>query len=208
MNRETVLAEHRGGVALITMNRPEKRNAFNDQQYDDLRAALTDARNDDAIKAVVLTGALGAFSGGQDLGEMATVRAYRDGQHHGFVPFIDCLSSFDKPLIAAVNGVGVGLTMLLHCDMVYIARSARLRAPFVSLGLVPEAASGYLLQAIVGPQLAAELLYTNAWIDADRAVESRCPDHMSQLTWQQLLILEPRLGDLTGRPNVAHPSRA
>jgi len=173
MNRETVLAEHRGGVALITMNRPEKRNAFSDQQYDDLRAALTDARNDDAIKAAVLTGAPGAFSGGQDLGEMATVRAYSDGQRHGFAPFIDCLSAFDKPLIAAVNGVGVGigLTMLLHCDMVYIARSARLRAPFVSLGLVPEAASSYLLQAIVGPQLAAELLYTNAWIGADRAVE-------------------------------------
>ena len=173
MNRETVLAEHRGGVALITMNRPDKRNAFNDQQYDDLRAALTDARNDDAIKAAVLTGAPGAFSGGQDLGEMGALRAHDDGQPHGFVPFIDCLSAFDKPLIAAVNGVGVGigLTMLLHCDIVYIARSARLRAPFVSLGLVPEAASSYLLQAIVGPQVAAELLYTNAWIDADRAVE-------------------------------------
>jgi enoyl-CoA hydratase/carnithine racemase len=173
MNRETVLAEHGDGVALITMNRPAKRNAFNDQQYDDLRAALTDAQRDDAVKAAVLTGAPGAFSGGQDLGEMATRRAHDDGHPHGFVPFIDCLSAFDKPLIAAVNGVGVGigLTMLLHCDIVYIARSARLRAPFVSLGLVPEAASSYLLQAIVGPQAAAELLYTNAWIDADRAVE-------------------------------------
>lgn len=172
MDRETVLAEHRDGVALITMNRPAKRNAFNDQQYDDLRAAFVDARDDDAIKAVVLTGAPGAFSGGQDLGEMASRRSYNDGQPHGFVPFIDCLSTFDKPLIAAVNGVGVGigLTMLLHCDIVYVARSARLRAPFVSLGLVPEAASSYLLQAIVGPQMAAELLYTNAWIDAERAV--------------------------------------
>lgn len=173
MNRETVLAEHRGGVALITLNRPNKRNAFNDQQYDDLRAALTDARGDDAVKTAVLTGAPGAFSGGQDLGEMAALRARDDGQPHGFLPFIDCLSAFDKPLIAAVNGVavGIGLTMLLHCDIVYVARSARLRAPFVSLGLVPEAASSYLLQAIVGPQLAAELLYTNAWIGADRAVE-------------------------------------
>ena len=172
MNRETVLAEHRDGVALITMNRPDKRNAFNDQQYDDLRAAFTGARDDDATKAVVLTGAPGAFSGGQDLSEMASQRVYNDGQPHGFVPFIDCLSTFDKPLIAAVNGVGVGigLTMLLHCDIVYVARSARLRAPFVSLGLVPEAASSYLLQAIVGPQVAADLLYTNAWIDADRAV--------------------------------------
>lgn len=173
MNRETVLSEHRGGVALITMNRPSKRNAFNDQQYDDLRAALTDARDDDAVKCVVLTGAPGAFSGGQDLGEMADRRARDNGRPHGFAPFIDCLSAFDKPLIAAVNGVGVGigLTILLHCDIVYVARSARLRAPFVSLGLVPEAASSYLLQAIVGPQAAAELLYTNAWIDAARAVE-------------------------------------
>ena len=104
---------------------------------------------------------------------MVGQRTHGDGQPHGFVPFIDCLSAFDKPLIAAVNGVGVGigLTMLLHCDIVYIARSARLRAPFVSLGLVPEAASSYLLQAIVGPQPAADLLYTNAWIDAGRAVE-------------------------------------
>ena len=172
MNRETVLAEHRDGIALITMNRPEKRNAFNDQQYDDLRAALTDARDDDAIKAAVLTGAPGAFSGGQDLTEMVGQRRHDDGQPHGFIPFIDCLSTFDKPLIAAVNGVGVGigLTMLLHCDIVFVARSARLRAPFVSLGLVPEAASSYLLQEIVGPQRAADLLYTNAWIDADHAV--------------------------------------
>jgi len=129
MNRETVLAEYRGGVALVTMNRPSKRNAFNDQQYDDLRDALVDARDDDAIKAVVLTGAPGAFSGGQDLSEMADRRTYDDGRPHGFAPFIDCLSAFAKPLIAAVNGVGVGigLTMLLHCDIVYIARSARLR---------------------------------------------------------------------------------
>lgn len=67
-------------------------------------------------------------------------------------------------------GVGVGLTMLLHCDIVYMAESARLRAPFVSLGLVPEDGSSFLLQVIVGPQAAAELLYTNAWIDAEGAV--------------------------------------
>ncbi len=95
-----------------------------------------------------------------------------DGRPHGFGPFVDRLSTFDLPLLAAVNGVGVGigLTMLLHCDLVYIGRSARLRAPFVSLGLVPEAGSSFLLQAIVGPQPAAEILYSTAWIDAERAV--------------------------------------
>ena len=172
MNRETVLSEHRDGVALLTLNRTEKRNAVNDQQYDDLRDALADAEADDAIRVAVITGAPGAFSAGQDLGEMGTARTHDDGEPHGFGPFVDRLSTFQKPLLAAVNGVGVGigLTMLLHCDIVYMAQSARIRAPFVSLGLVPEAGSSFLLQAIVGPQVAAELLYTNAWIDAERAV--------------------------------------
>jgi len=172
MNRETVLSENRDGVALLTMNRPERRNAFNDQQYDDLRDALVEARGDEAIKVAVITGATGAFSGGQDLSEMGSAPAHDDGLPHGFLPFIDELSTFDKPLLAAVNGVGVGigLTMLLHCDIVYVAQSARLRAPFVSLGLVPEAGSSFLLQAVVGPQVAAELLYTGAWIDSERAV--------------------------------------
>ncbi len=172
MNRETVLSEHRDGIALLSLNRPNKRNAFSDQQYDDLRDALADAQADDTIKVTVITGAPGAFSAGQDLAEMGAARAYEDGRRHGFGPFLDRLSTFDKPLLAAVNGVGVGigLTMLLHCDIVYMAESARLRAPFVSLGLVPEAGSSFLLQAIVGPQIAAQLLYTNTWIDAERAV--------------------------------------
>ena len=173
MNRETVLSEHLNGVALLTLNRPDKRNAFNDQQYDDLREALADAESDETIKVAVITGAPGAFSAGQDLGEMGAPRAHDDGEPHGFGSFVDRLSTFQKPLLAAVNGVGVGigLTMLLHCDIVYMAQSARIRAPFVSLGLVLEAGSSFLLQVIVGPQVAAELLYTNAWINAVRAVD-------------------------------------
>ncbi len=172
MNRETVLFERLDGVALLTLNRPARRNAFNDRQYDDLTDALAEARADEAIKTAVITGAAGAFSAGQDLGEMGDAPRHDDGKPHGFLPFVDRLSTFDLPLLAAVNGVGVGigLTMLLHCDLVYMAHSARLRAPFVSLGLVPEAGSSLLLQAIVGPQTAAELLYTTAWIDAERAV--------------------------------------
>lgn len=172
MNWETVLCDHKDGVALLTLNRPRRLNAFNDQQYDDLRDALADAQADDGIKVSIITGAAGAFSAGQDLGEMETRPVYADAAPHGFGPFIDRLGTFDKPLLAAVNGVavGIGLTMLLHCDVVYVARSARLRAPFVSLGLVPEAGSSLLLQSVVGPPAAAELLYTSAWIDAERAV--------------------------------------
>ena len=232
MNRETVLSEYRSGVALLTLNRPEKRNAFNDQQYDDLRDALADAEADDTIKAAVITGAPGAFSGGQDLGEMATARSHDDEEPHGFGPFIDRLSTFQKPLLAAVNGVGVGigLTMLLHCDIVYMAQSARIRAPFVSLGLVPEAGSSFLLQAIVGPQVAAELLYTNAWIDAERAVDQglaadafdddelldRTLDKASEIAQQPLaalrqtkqLLLDARSEALTGARRRENPAMA
>jgi enoyl-CoA hydratase/carnithine racemase len=92
---------------------------------------------------------------------------------YGFRGFMDLMIEFDKPLIAAVNGVGVGigLTMLLHCDIVYIAEGARLRAPFVALGVVPEAASSYLLPLTIGYQQAADVLFTGDWIDAKRAVE-------------------------------------
>ncbi|MBI3782319.1 MAG: enoyl-CoA hydratase/isomerase family protein [Deltaproteobacteria bacterium] len=166
MNRATILEEVDDGVALLAMNRPARRNAFNDQQYDDLAAALADAQADDGIRVVVITGAPGAFSAGQDISEMGSGRR--------FTPFVDRLVSFDKPLIAAVNGVavGIGVTMLPHCDIVYVAHGARLRAPFVALGLVPEAGSSLLLPMVMGAQRAAEALLTARWLTATDAVES------------------------------------
>jgi enoyl-CoA hydratase/carnithine racemase len=170
--RETVLERLERGVLLLVLNRPKQRNAFNHAMWTELREALADARADDRVRAVVVTGAEGAFSAGQDLGEMG--RREEDGdREHGFARFMDELCAFDKPLVAAVNGVGVGigLTLLLHCDLVFIAEGARLRAPFVSLGVVPEAASSYLLPLQLGHQRAAEVLFTAEWIDARRAVE-------------------------------------
>ena len=164
MTRTTVIEEVSDGVAVLTMNRPARRNAFNDQQYDELRAALADAQADDGIRVVVITGAPGAFSAGQDINEMGSGRQ--------FTPFVDQLATFDKPLLAAVNGVavGIGVTMLLHCDIVYVAESARLRAPFVALGLVPEAGSSVAAADGDGPQRAAGVLFTAAWLDARQAV--------------------------------------
>ncbi|HVO27404.1 MAG TPA: enoyl-CoA hydratase-related protein [Candidatus Margulisiibacteriota bacterium] len=164
MSRATVLEEIRDGVLLLTLNRPQRRNAFNDQQYDDVRRALAEAQEDERVHAVVITGAGGAFSAGQDLDEM--------GSGRGFTPFVDQLCVFDKPLIAAVNGVavGIGLTLLPHCDIVYVGESGRLRAPFTALGLVCEAGSSLLLPSVVGAQRAAELLFTAHWIDAAQAV--------------------------------------
>ena len=95
-----------------------------------------------------------------------------EGREPGYQRFMPSLETFPKPLVAAVNGVavGIGTTMLLHCDLVYVGRSARLKLPFISLGVTTEASASLLLPQVVGWQRAAELLFTEPWIDADRAV--------------------------------------
>lgn len=165
--------EKRGRVLLLTFNRPDALNAFNDALYDAVCEALRDAGEDPQIAVVVLTGAGRAFTAGQDLGELGKPSRHPKGERHGFGPFIETLEAFPKPLVAAVNGVGVGigLTLLPHCDLVLIADGARLRAPFVSLGVTAEAGSTHLLPAAIGWQQTAHLLYTAAWLDARRAVE-------------------------------------
>ncbi len=172
MSDQTIVRETQDGVSLLRMNRPEKKNAFNGAQYDAFRSALEEAEADDRIGAVVVTGQGNAFSAGQDLSEFDPGQA-PDGAAQGFPRFIDALSRFEKPLLAAVNGAGVGIgaTLLLHCDVVYLAKSARLRFPFTALGIVPEAASSLLLPLVVGPQRAAELFFTAEWIDAAYALE-------------------------------------
>lgn len=174
--------ELRERVARLTLARPEKRNAFNDVLYDALRDALLAAREDEGVGAVLLSGEGAGFSAGQDLSELGRTGEGSEGTS-GFPPFMDAVQAFDKPLLAAVHGaaVGIGTTLLLHCDVVYVGESARLRLPFSSLGIVPEAASSALLPMIVGPQRAAELFYTAEWIPAERALElglaaARYPD--------------------------------
>jgi len=168
--KETILVRTQDRVRTLTMNRPEARNAFNIQQWAELRDALVDAERDNGVSVVILTGSSGAFTAGQDLSEM---KAPPGGGEHPFAPCMNQVIDFDKPLIAAVNGVGVGfgLTVLLHCDMVYIAQGARLKVPFVSLGVVPEAASSLLLPLQVGSQNAAEIFFTADWVSSSRAVE-------------------------------------
>ena len=171
-----------GSVAIITMNRPERKNAFTREQYDALGSALGRINDDQSLHVAVLTGAGTAFSSGQDLKEMAEMAtAVASGDSHaggstgagGFTVLLDALEAFEKPLIAAVNGVavGIGMTLLPYCDIVLVAESARMRVPFSELGVPPEAASSVLFADRVGWQRAAELLLTSRWIDAQEAVE-------------------------------------
>ena len=164
-------------VRLLTLNRPDALNAFNEELYHAAGDALVEADTRDDIACVVITGTGRAFSAGQDLGEMGRLRADTDIKTFGdggpgFPRFLDTLAAFPKPVLAAVNGIGVGIgmTMLLHVDIALIAATARLRAPFVPLGVVPEAAGSALMPAVMGNQRAAEKLYTGDWITADEAV--------------------------------------
>jgi enoyl-CoA hydratase/carnithine racemase len=158
-------------VRLLTLDRPEALNAFDSPLYRATGAALDTARADDAVSVVVLTGAGRAFSAGQDLGEMARLAAGEDVES-GFPVLLEALQAFDKPLVAAVNGVavGIGFTLLPHCDLVLAAESARFRTPFAELGVPPEAASSYLFPARMGWQRAAEVLFTSPWLSAGEAV--------------------------------------
>jgi len=162
------------GVLLITLNRPDKKNAFDDPQWDGLRDALNDAREDPRVAVVVLTGAGRDFSSGQDLNAFGgAVEPRKDGHPNGFAACVDAVYAFDKPLLAAVKGVAVGggCTLAVACDVVYVGESVRMRLPFANLGLVPELASSYTLQAAIGRQRAAELFFTAEWIDPERAVD-------------------------------------
>ncbi|MDJ0785450.1 MAG: enoyl-CoA hydratase-related protein [Myxococcota bacterium] len=175
MSEERIRIERDEGVLTLELNRPEKKNAFDDPQWDGLAAALRAANEDDETAVVVITGAGGNFSAGQDLGAFGgSAEPRADGQQSGYYGCMEAVVEFEKPLVAAARGVGVGIgaTLLLHCDLVYVAENVRLRLPFVNLGLVPEAASSYLLQQAAGPRLAAELFFTAEWIDGARAVEA------------------------------------
>lgn len=160
------------GVRLLRWNRPDALNALDDGLWDATRDALVDAQADPALRCVVLTGTGRAFTAGQDLGEMAAPPAHDDDQLHGYRGFIPVLEAFDKPLLAAVNGLGVGIgaTILPYCDLVWIAEDARLKVPFVTLGVTTEAAGSLLLPQRMGWQAAAHFIFTADWMSAEEAV--------------------------------------
>jgi enoyl-CoA hydratase/carnithine racemase len=172
----TVEIENDGGVRVIRFNRPKVRNAFNTEMYLEVTRALLEADANESVGAVVLTGQGGAaFSSGQDLVEMAALAAGTavEGSGQGFTGLLEALTEVSVPLLAAVNGVAVGLgfTMLAHCDLVLVDESARLRVPFAELGVPAEAASSVLFPARMGWQHAARVLLTSDWVGASEAVD-------------------------------------
>lgn len=176
-----VECEDDGRIRKLALNRESALNAFDNALYRDLADAFDAARKDSAVAAVVLTGRGRAFSAGQDMTQMAEIGrelgadglANENAEQAGFPLLMAALEAFDKPLIAAVNGLGVGLgfTILAHCDLVVMAEDARLRAPFCPLGVAPEAASSALFPARMGWQNAAWVLFSGEWVSAAEALD-------------------------------------
>ncbi len=165
------------GVATIEIARPEKKNALTVAMYQAMADALDAAQADPAVRAVLITGQPGIFTSGNDIEDFMS-RPPGQGSNSETAPvfqFMRALVGIDKPVIAAVTGaaIGIGTTLLLHCDLVYIADEARLAMPFVGLGLVPEFASSLIVPRLMGHAKAAEKLLLGDPFTPEEAVEAR-----------------------------------
>jgi enoyl-CoA hydratase/carnithine racemase len=159
------------GVATIEIARPEKKNALTGAMYLALAQAFDAAREDDAVRAVLLTGQPGIFTSGNDIEDF--VQRPASLEEAPSFAFMKALLACDKPVVAAVTGaaIGIGTTMLLHCDFVYVSDEARLALPFVTLGLVPEFASSLVVPQLMGNVRAAEKLLLGDPFSGAEAVE-------------------------------------
>jgi enoyl-CoA hydratase/carnithine racemase len=157
-------------VTTLQLNRPEKKNALTAAMYQALADGLTAAEADPSVRVAVIRGTDGCFTGGNDL--MDFMQHPPTGEDSSVGQFLKAISTFSKPLVAIADGVaiGVGTTLLLHCDLVYLGANARLKLPFVNLGLCPEAASSLLLPRLVGTAKASELLLLGREFNASEAV--------------------------------------
>ena len=166
-----ILTETKDGILRIEIDRPDKKNALTAAMYQAMADAIKAAEADAKVRVVLIHGKADLFTAGNDLQDFLDNRP-RDDDRPAF-QFLRNISRAQKPIIAAVGGaaVGIGTTMLLHCDLVYAAPNARLQLPFVNLGLVPEAASSLLLPALVGYQRAAELLLLGEPFTAQKGKE-------------------------------------
>lgn len=155
-------------VVRVIIDRPAKKNALTQTMYQRMADALLEADSDPDIGAVVISGVADVFTAGNDLADFTAGNSL-DETHR----FLEAISSVHVPLVAAVNGlaIGVGLTLLLHCDLVFVEPTADLSAPFVGLGLVPEAGSSLLLPRVVGERRAAEVFLTGRHLSGAEAVE-------------------------------------
>ncbi|HEY8607212.1 MAG TPA: enoyl-CoA hydratase [Noviherbaspirillum sp.] len=167
-----ILTRKESGVLTIEFNRPDKKNAITSAMYQLMADALKDAEADAAVRAILITGKPEVFTAGNDLDDFMKNASAGVGDRP-VAQFMRALSTAGKPVVAAVagNAVGIGTTMLMHCDLVYAAENAKFSMPFTQLGLCPEFASSMLFPAMVGYQRAAEKLLLGEAFLADEALD-------------------------------------
>lgn len=206
-------------VRTLILDRPDVLNAFDEALYEATALAIGAAAGDPDVAVVLLTGNGRAFSAGNDLNEMhariSDPALAATGSH--FSTMIDALTDFPKPLICAVNGLGVGIgaTILGYADLVFMSSDARLKCPFTSLGVAPEAASSYLLPQLIGRQNAAWLLMSSEWITADEALRMGLawkvcePDRLlpEARRHAEILASRPIPSLMAVKQSIAEPSR-
>jgi enoyl-CoA hydratase/carnithine racemase len=188
-----IVTELKDRVLRIEIARPDKKNALTQEMYAAMADALADADGDPKVRVVLIHGTRDCFTAGNDLKDFLERPPHSESSptHR----FLRGIATFGKPLLAAVNGaaVGIGTTMLLHCDFVYAAPGARFQLPFVPLGLVPEAGSSFLLPYIAGFQRAAELLLLGQPFDAEKAYAA---GFVTQVVPEKELLDRARAGAL------------
>ncbi len=198
MTESLLLSDPRPGVRLLTINRPQRRNALDRATYGALGEAIAAADADEAVRAIVLTGAEGCFTAGNDLSDFQDTS---DTGPSAGLTFLQALTACGTPLLAAVEGfaVGIGTTMLLHCDLAYAGAGATFRLPFAALGLCPEGASSYLLPRIAGTKMAAELLMLGEAFGPDVACDAGLINSVTAKDGALALALE-KAGALAALP--------
>jgi len=161
-----------GAVRIVRMNRPEKKNALTGSMYEAMAAAIAATKTTPSIRCIVIAGQPGAFCAGNDLDEFRKAADEGEGLGEPVLRFLHALAYCERPMVAAVDGlaIGVGTTMLMHCDYVVASSASRFTTPFVGLGLVPEAASSLLAPRLMGPRRAFAMLVMGEPLDADRAL--------------------------------------
>jgi len=173
MNQE-IITRQDGGIFTIQLNRPEKKNALTQNMYQKIAEGLNEADRDDSVRVVILCGTDDFFTSGNDIGDFQKrAAAGGDGGPPTTALFFEAMLTLRKPIIAAVQGyaIGIGTTMLLHCDLIYAGKKALFSLPFVNLGLCPEFGSSFVLPRLVGHQRAAELFLLGDRFSAEKARE-------------------------------------
>jgi len=170
---ETILYEVRNGVAYLTLNRPDKLNAFTEQMNSEIQKALKQAAADDEVRCLVITGAGRAFCSGEDLGGVTEELDHGEVLRKRYAPMMKMLHRFEKPVVAALNGVaaGAGMSLALACDFRLASEKASFVQAFIHVGLIPDAGNLYYLPRLIGHAKALELAVLGEKVTANQALD-------------------------------------